>query len=689
MLHHKFIYFLILLFFFSTSDSSLAYSGESNLKHQERLVKINEYLSIAYKKLRTDSQEAMNLAQEAKKLSQGFSLDRLVASNIIIAQFYQQTGNLDTALLILNEAKVQTKTIENDTLLAELYHSFGLNHQYSGSSEFAIENYHKALSINESLGRIEKSIFQLNNIGLLYREAEEFDLALEYLERGLRLAKENRLKKAEIFSHANIGYVFMKQEKWKEAMIKFDKILELDTQVIDTLALCTMNYLISDVKLNLKDYPAAKAFAQEALEIANFMNYVVGIVYSKRVLSEAYLQEKKYARARAVINETSDFMKGNSVNLYLEDVLKVSYQIEYETGNFKKALNIQNQLSARRDSLNQIETKEKISNSEYKYQLLQNEQENQLLKIKNESSEKASMLAITVAVLLLLVLFLFLLAFRNSKNHNKTLEQAIKERTQELENSNIELAKSNKELATSNEELERFAFIASHDLKTPLRDIVSFTGLLERQLKSEKNEKIHEYLSFIKKGGMRLNNLISDTLEFSRLSHQAHTDRTELINLNILLDELERSLAYSIKEKNAKILKLSNLPTIRANQSSIILLFQNLIENSIKYNESEQPTIKISISTNQDYLSVFIEDNGIGIPVEYKENVFVMFSRLHNKDEYEGSGLGLAICKKIINQLNGEIQIQSVMDQGSIFEIKFPLDIVFIEDFRLNLAEAN
>jgi len=689
LLHQKIIYYLIVLISFSTTTSSLASQTEPNIGDKERRAKITEYLTIAKSKLRTDSQEAMQLAQEAKKLSHDFSIDKEIAAEIIIAQAYQQTGSLDSALLIINEMMDISKSIKNDTLTAEIYHTRGLNFQYKGSLEVAIEDYHKALSINNALGLIKKSTLQLNNIGLLYREEEAFDLALEYLGKCLTLSKDNNLKKSEYFTYANIGYVLMKQNKWEEALERFEKSLELSQKVTDTLAFSTINYLISDVKLNLQDYSSAKKFAKKALEVSDYMNYAVGIVYSQRVLSEVYFYQKEYDQARIIIDKTLDYLKKNSANLYLEDVLNVSYKIEYETGNFKKALAIQKRLATRRDSLNQIETKEKISNSEYKYQLLQNEQENQLLKIKNESSEKNSYLAIAIAFLLLLVLFLSLFAYRNSKNHNKTLEQAIKVRTQELENSNIELAKSNKELAMSNEELERFAFIASHDLKTPLRDIISFTGLLERQLKPLNNEKINEYLAFIKTGGKRLNNLIIDTLEFSRLSNQTNEIKTKNINLNVLIDELQKSLSNYLIEKNASILKLNILPSLKANESSIILLFQNLIENSIKYNKSEQPTIKISTSIDQAFLSVFIEDNGIGIPVEYMEDIFVMFSRLHNKNEYEGSGLGLSICKKIMSQLNGEIQVQSVIDQGSIFEIKFPLDIVITEDFNLDSAMAN
>lgn len=669
-------FYFLLIFLFVNTNWGLASNGNNNLTPKERSAKINEYLTIANQKQRADTEKSIEAAQNAQRLSLKFDQNKYIASTLIIAKAYQQSGNIDTALILTKEALIQAKALKNDTLQAEAYHTLGLNYQFKGSSELAIESYHHALKINESLGLYETSMKQLNNIGLLYREEEEYDLAIQYLEKCLHISRENGYKKSEFFSYGNIGYVLMKQNKWAEALQRFEKTLALSDHVNDTIGFCTIHYLIADVKLNQKDYPAAKVYAHKGLKLANYVDYAIGKTFCKRVLSEVYFKEKKYGQARATIFETLDYIKNKSVNLYLEDVLNVWYKIEYETGNYKDALEIQNRIYTRKDSLNQIKTKEKISNSEYKYQLLQNEQENQLLKIQNDNSNRTSIFAITIALLLLLLVFLSFFAYRKSRDINETLEKAIKIRTEELESSNLDLAKSN-------EELERFAFIASHDLKTPLRDIVSFAGLLERQLQSYDDKKVHEYLSFIKKGGIRLNTIIMDTLEYSRLSYLKQEDQTVNIDLNKILVEIQNSLTNYIKEKNAKVNILNTLPVIKANHSAITLLFQNLIQNSINYNQSDIPTIKIYTTHHADFLSVFVEDNGIGIPKEYQDEIFVMFSRLHTKNEYEGSGLGLAICKKIIDHLNGEILIESEIDKGSIFEIRIPSDLIEIENPEL------
>jgi len=134
-----------------------------------------------------------------------------------------------------------------------------------------------------------------------------------------------------------------------------------------------------------------------------------------------------------------------------------------------------------------------------------------------------------------------------------------------------------------------------------------------------------------------------------------------------------------MEERNAELIKLNDLPYINAHKSSLGLLFQNLIENSIKYNESDKPVTKIYTKEENKSISIFIEDNGIGIPEEYHSKVFGMFSRLHNQGEYEGSGLGLSICKKIIDKLNGDIIIHNKEGGGSVFEILLPKSIVVSE----------
>jgi signal transduction histidine kinase len=229
------------------------------------------------------------------------------------------------------------------------------------------------------------------------------------------------------------------------------------------------------------------------------------------------------------------------------------------------------------------------------------------------------------------------------------------------------LQSNNTKLQQTTEELERFTYIASHDLKSPLRTINSFIGLIERDIKREKYEALPEKMEFVKSGAKQMNSLVEDILEISVLNNPDKKKKKE-IDLNIIADKVCANLKEDIKAKNASLI-IGKLPSYNCDETEFSLLFQNMIENGIKYNESPIPKIKISSQTTDNQVIISFEDNGIGIEEEYHEQIFQFFKRLHTTDKYSGTGLGLGLCKKIVNSYDGYIQIFSEMGKGSIFQI--------------------
>lgn len=253
--------------------------------------------------------------------------------------------------------------------------------------------------------------------------------------------------------------------------------------------------------------------------------------------------------------------------------------------------------------------------------------------------------------------------------HQEALNNRIKDSNKKLENKALQLIQSNREL-------ENFAFLASHDIKTPLRNIISFAGLLEREIRNNRaGAKELEYTGFIKNGSMKLDRLVSDVLSYSRLT--SSEDSIENIALSEVIKEIETTISKHLQIRNAEISVESNLPVIRANRTMIYQLIKNLIENGIKYNESNEPRITISYSNSDGNHYMSISDNGIGIEKAYHDTIFKMFSRVHTED-YEGSGIGLSLCKRIIDKLGGKITIHSEIGVGTSFHLHFPASIIQI-----------
>lgn len=230
---------------------------------------------------------------------------------------------------------------------------------------------------------------------------------------------------------------------------------------------------------------------------------------------------------------------------------------------------------------------------------------------------------------------------------------------------NERLLSRTKELSVSNAELEQFAYIASHDLQEPLRMITSFLTQLEKKYKDQLDEKAHQYIHFAVDGAKRMREIILDLLKYSRVGKSDLNK--EAINLNEIIEDIKNLNVKIIKEKNAKF-EIGHLPTIYAYKTPIYQIFQNLIDNALKYQKKEfAPLIKISYEENDSYWQFAVNDNGIGIEAEYFDKIFIIFQRLHAKGEYHGTGMGLAIVKKAVESLGGNIWLESSVNKGSTF----------------------
>ncbi|MEO8885148.1 MAG: PAS domain S-box protein [Mucilaginibacter sp.] len=234
-----------------------------------------------------------------------------------------------------------------------------------------------------------------------------------------------------------------------------------------------------------------------------------------------------------------------------------------------------------------------------------------------------------------------------------------------LKELNQNLLKQTKELAISNAELEQFAYVASHDLQEPLRMVTSFLTQIERKYADIIDDKGRQYINFAVDGAKRMRQIILDLLEFSRVGRAA--DDLEEVNFNRVVTDIMALYRKRIAEKKATII-FNKLPVIRTLAVPIRQVFQNLISNGLKYQYKDTPPhIEISCGEDDHFWQFCVKDNGIGIEAEYFDKIFIIFQRLHNKDEYSGTGMGLAVTKKIIENLGGKIWVESKEGEGSAF----------------------
>lgn len=234
-----------------------------------------------------------------------------------------------------------------------------------------------------------------------------------------------------------------------------------------------------------------------------------------------------------------------------------------------------------------------------------------------------------------------------------------------------ELEQAKNKLELKNKELNQFAYIVSHDLKAPLRTITSFIELITNQYPEQLDEDAKIMFGFITEAATRMSKLITDILDFSRIGEGKQLG---LVNCRKQVEIVEQDLATRINETNATI-DFGELPVIKAYETEIRLLFQNLINNAIKFSKSGiSPKIQIS-AKRQNGWTFYIKDNGIGIAKEHQERIFGVFQRLHANNEYDGTGIGLAHCKKIVDLHKGEIGVESIPGEGSTFYFSIPDDL--------------
>lgn len=253
------------------------------------------------------------------------------------------------------------------------------------------------------------------------------------------------------------------------------------------------------------------------------------------------------------------------------------------------------------------------------------------------------------------------------------VRRALEERRlrEQHRQSEKELAGKVIELARSNADLEQFAYVASHDLQEPLRMIANYTQLLAERYRGKLDEQADKYIGYSVDGAVRMQALIKDLLKFSQVAKQEIKPQTT--DCRAVAEQAVKNLQAAVDESGA-VVNWNRLPVVMADPAQLTQVFQNLIANAIKFHGSETPTIQINCE-KKDHEWVFaVSDNGIGIPAESWQDIFVIFRRLHTRTEYAGNGIGLSMCKKIVERHGGKLWVEAQTRPGCCFKFTLPAE---------------
>ncbi len=663
---------IILLFYLSqvcmgqtSTDPPLIDSLKKTLSKAENPeVKVDLYNKIAFQLLFIDSSRCKLYIDTAKQMSITHSYNEGLARALNVISYNHIFNNRYDKGIDINQSALKHCDADDYCVKSKIYNAIGMAYQRMYIVDKCLENYQSALvNATECNDTLTMSVVLGNIAGVNSSQGNDDEAKKYYLELE-KLSSKNKDQNVQFSFNLRFG----------EFLTGIGDLDESEVYIKKALANA------ENLKHNSK---IRKAILQLAINSSNAKKYEISNSYLEALLNpdlepteqtsvryhywKADLEHVRgdYSEASFHAKKCLDKIEANQDFYYYKPrVLKILHHAESENGNYRSAYAYLDQLRIWQDSVKLQEREEKFLELETKYQSEKKEIENALLKEQSDNKsvklKQRTILAIGSAALLLLSIGLLNILLRNSRRdklYNETLESRVAERTHELEK--------------SNEELGRFAYVASHDLKEPIRNIKSFTQLLKSKLNAGTPlNEVGDYFEIVEKSTDQMHYLVNGILDYTKLGEQVEN---EDVDLNDILEKVKLNLHFLLSEKESKI-TASNLPTLHCNSIQIFQVFKNLIENSIKYNDSKICEVNISSTIESDFVKLTFSDNGIGIDEKYQEKIFEMFARLHNRSEYQGSGLGLAIVKKIIMSMGGEVVLDKSDDKGTSISVSIPIE---------------
>ena len=565
---------------------------------------LKELIELIHKDRYVEPGRALNHAKEGLNLARQLK-DKAAEGDLkmIIGNIYSNQGKYVEASTQYNRAMdIYRQMPESFKRLANAENALGTICLLSGARTKALKHFYKALRFNEPTLKVTVYV----NMASVYTMSGQYEQALKFLHKALPIAQAQKQDYYVTAILANIGNNYLEQNQLQEAVSYTQKallIIKLSNKFVYLRSVCLIN--LGRIYFLLDDFDKSYQYFKESLRLSKNNQFLHNVAYSLMYLSKIPLAEG---------NEEGFFY-------YHEQAVNSIQSLGYEELQIETLRNLQefyeskaNYFEANKVLKQIIELKDKISISE-------NDQ--QLSDLLHEKEEVIQLL--------------------EQKNKSITME-----------NDNLE---------QSQQELAQCAYFIAHNLKEPLRTISSFSTLLSRQFEDHPAENAREYAAFLQQGTHKIDELLKDFLRYVDLNR--HETNLEMVNTEKTAHHIIENYQEWIDQEEANI-QLHLLPTLYMDKKHFYLLFENLIQNALKFKSKEYCNIEIGANDQGDHYLFFVKDDGIGIDAAYHSKIFELFNQL-DRNNFKGTGLGLAICKKIVHKYNGNIWVESELGQGCTF----------------------
>ena len=653
------------------SKAKTALSLSENLLDNKLLFFAYRTLGIIYEE-NNHLTEARNCYEKALALQQQVSesskLDIYLDWAIINKKLLKYEITREYYKYALNLAK-QTRDME---IVEYVYAGLGTFFGSVGESDKAIEYHLQAKEVAEKRNHTEGVILAHVNMSTIYLQTKNYKFAYSSLQKGHDLAVSTPDSIRFDYVLNAYGKVLNAEKKYTKAIKYHQKALTYCEKTGDKWMIASSLSFIADVYTNLSQYKEAESAFKRCFEYQDYFDFheQPNLYLS---LGNLYLKTNRSKEA------TQAFYKGLEMSTqrgFKDLILKSNLGLAdvYEkNGNYNASLKHILMAEFYEDSIFNEDKSRKIAEVQYKYNTEKSEIDYKINLEKNANEiqslqlmQNRIILYLISVVLFVVIASIFIFYFIRQKNRNNTL----------LTQKNKEIELQNERLEKSNAVLKQFAYASAHDLKEPLRSISNFVAIINKRYAQLLPPEASEYMNFVINGVKRMESLISALLEYSTVASDLEEVK-EFTSITQALEDSKVKLQSIIAVKNAVIQIDRHFPKIKISRSHLKQIFQNVINNAIKFNE-KTPLVQITGKIEGGHYIVEIKDNGIGMKMEYSDKIFRLFQRLSRSAQYEGTGIGLAICKQIVDKYEGTIRFESVEGVGTTFFISFPLHLIEI-----------